>query len=444
MPARPLAPLSALLAIALCWGVGLECLGAESLVSAWSEAIAKNQSLEASHYSAEAARHEALAAAAERATTLSTRQGYTARSDTPSFVSTFPGFGTFRQPFAQQNAAGFSAHASKPLWNAGRINSTVRAAELRSFASVESSEWTESQLLMAVAEAYVAVLQTTQTLRAADRLLEVARVRAHETTQQAQQQQATQQQAQAARVSVAHAERDLLKAQSAHNQAAANYNLVLGRRLDCHVELSELAIPLMPHCLDYLTKTAKQTRPDVNELHQRVDASLHESSAWLAARYPELRVEVGFDYEENRYQSPEGVALAGLYLDWQALDGGKKHQSALASTARAAALRAQYRYLLEQIAIEVHQAWNLRSEALAEENAARESLDYTGVRHDQALRRQEQGVTLASEATAAHAEMAEAEARFVIAQTERALSQLRLRFVSGLLRDECRRLCGRQ
>jgi outer membrane protein TolC len=64
------------------------------------------------------------------------------------------------------------------------------------------------------------------------------------------------------------------------------------------------------------------------------------------------------DYEENRFQSPQAIASAGIVVDWNLYDGGRSRHAATAELTRAAKLERLAADLKSRIELEVLTQWN--------------------------------------------------------------------------------------
>lgn len=409
-------------------------LSAETLDDAWGCAVAHNPSLESVRLLSEAAQQDAVTVASERWPTASLRTGYLTRTSEPSFLSYQPALGvpTLRLPYAQDNAASLSATASVPLWTGGRIEQSIQAAEARSTAYREKNRWEEMQLRMLVAELFVRVLHAEQLVQVETRLLQSARQSAVDQAELATKSRATERDVNASRVAVLKASQQLIRAQTSLAHARAAYNQALGRPVGAEVALVSPDATLLPESLEQLCLRAVGSRPDLLEAVQRATACEREAAACRAANRPQLSAEFTYGYETNRYQTPQGVGAAGVFVDWDALSPGKPHQ-ARAAELRAAAARSRLRDVRSQVAVQIHQAWNDRAAAISEEQLSAEVLTLAQQQHHSVEQRAAQGLAVPAESLRSDAEVVKAEARLINARTARVLAQLRLRFTAGLL-----------
>ncbi|WP_197531531.1 TolC family protein [Posidoniimonas corsicana] len=425
---------SALLALLILWPAA-QPAAAETLWDLWRTAATNNPGITATRLETQAAGSEALAAEAKLAPSASIKTGYTFRSSEPSFVGSQPqlGFSSFRLPYAQQQAANLAARVNVPLWTAGRLESSAAAAHSRQHASREAACWAEMQLRMAVADAFVRVLQADAELIAAGRLLKSSEAIASDTRQRSIQQLATDQRVLESRVLVLESQQRLVEARNSQQDSVAELNQLLGRPLDYRVELAEPYLAPLSQTRAELAELSQTTRPDILELVRMVRMHEHDAAGWKAAKKPQVTAEVGYDFEENRFQSPQGIASAGVVVDLNVFDAGQKREQSEAARCRASAMTASLRERQNEAALEVLQAWNARSQALSAEQLAAESLTLALEYHRSMQKRYEQGLVVESDLETATARLVEARTQMTYARTNRILSQIQLRFVAGLL-----------
>ncbi len=414
-----------------------DCRSAETLSQAWQAALAQNQGLAAVRFQVEAAHQDLLAAASERWPTAALRTGYLVRTSEPSFLSSQPDLGipTLRLPYAQQEAASFSLRATTPLWSGGRIERKMDAAGSRLAASQEASRWEEMQLRILVAELYVGVLHAEQMVQVASQLLQSAQQNAVNTAEQLQKSRATDRDVMASRLAELEASQRLHNSQNSLSQARAAFNRALGRPHQAEVVLERPETPLLPQPLEQLTQYAVANRPDLLEAAQRVAALQNEAEACHAARMPQLNAEFAYGFEQNRYQTPEGIGTAGVYLDLDVIDSGRSRRTC-AARFRVSAAQAELRDRQSLAALEILEAWNHRSDAYREELVSTEALALAREHARWVNERATQGLAVGAESLEAEAGLVKAEARMINAHTHRVLSQLRLRLMAGLLVSE--------
>jgi outer membrane protein TolC len=407
----------------------------ESLEEAWAVALAQNHRLAASQFEEAAAAEDLGAAAAERMPNLALRSGYTLRSDNPSFIvrDPLPGFGTFEFPYAQRNAALAGAEARLPIYTSGRISSSIDSAAAREAAAQFETAQARLDLLYSVGESYIGVLRVERELEVAQH--DLASLEAHlaDVTGLRAQQRATEQDLLAAQLAVAKAAQRRASEQRALDVARAQYNRLLDRPLTTQVTLEEVNLQPLVDGLDPLVAIAWERRPDLQALMAVSAAHLHASDTARAEGRPQIYASVGANYEENRYQTPNALATAGVAVDWNLYSGGKAQRKAGAEEARAAGARRLVDDLKSQIALELLNASNQVAEASEQLDVATQNVAHT----TEALRvvrlRFGRGMSLNSHVLEADAEWTQAMRDRHNAHYAAALAQLRLRYLAGLL-----------
>jgi len=407
----------------------------ESLEEAWAVALAQNHRLAASQFEEAAAAEDLGAAAAERMPNLALRSGYTLRSDNPSFIvrDPLPGFGTFEFPYAQRNAALAGAEARLPIYTSGRISSSIDSAAAREAAAQFETAQARLDLLYSVGESYIGVLRVERELEVAQH--DLASLEAHlaDVTGLRAQQRATEQDLLAAQLAVAKAAQRRASEQRALDVARAQYNRLLDRPLTTQVTLEEVNLQPLVDGLDPLVAIAWERRPDLQALMAVSAAHLHASDTARAEGRPQVYASVGANYEENRYQTPNALATAGVAVDWNLYSGGKAQRKAGAEEARAAGARRLVDDLKSQIALELLNASNQVAEASEQLDVATQNVAHT----TEALRvvrlRFGRGMSLNSHVLEADAEWTQAMRDRHNAHYAAALAQLRLRYLAGLL-----------
>ena len=351
-----------------------ECaFAAETLQDAWRIAEQNNHAVLASRLHAKAAHQNTLAVAAQKWPTAQAKTGFISRSSEPSFVGSQPALGinSLSLPFAQRNAGRFSAGASVPLWTARRLEHTEAAARSRQYASYKKSAWLENEIRYAVAEAFFAVLRAQHAMVSAKQYLDGSNAHARELTEAERQNRIEHRQVLAATVQVRRAEQALLTSRNAHVDACATYNQLLGRRVSTPFELAVPVVTRLQGSIEELTALATSHRPDILQLNQVASGFANDAAAWRASKRPQVSAEVGFVYEENQFQSPQGLGTAGLVVDWKFFDAGLRQRRAQESDRRAAAIRQEQEELRSQIAVEVLRSWNERTEAIPRNKSPR-------------------------------------------------------------------------
>ncbi len=414
-----------------------ETCRAETLTAAWCDALANNGQFAASQLEREAAGAEWEARSAERAPTVWTQTSYQLRSDERSFQFANPLAPSqqFVSPYSQREAALGAIGVSAPIYTAGAIEAAIKGAAARSEASLHAEAATRLRLLLAVAAAYIDVLRSQRDLEVAQQSLEALALHLQNVQSHFQQQRVARSDLLSAQVSLAMGEQERLRKRYQLETARANYNRLVGRPLDFPVQLEEVYVPPLSAGLEELQQLAVNSRPDLRELNAAALSGHHDSERLRAATRPQVSAVGRHDFEENRFQTPEGISTAGVVMDWNIYDGGRSRRMAYAQQSRAVGISKLADDLRTRIALEVFTEWNSAQEALARGEVAagalahaEESLRVSGLRYVQ-------GVGTESEVSDAQSRRAQAARDYYGAGYDAAISQLRLRYAVGILGD---------
>ena len=150
--------------------------------------------------------------------------------------------------------------------------------------------------------------------------------------------------------SLANARHAAIRAENHLDVARAAYNRRMARPLTSPVTLAELPLPGSAGELETLTATATHQRRELRRLAAEASAMRKEAAALLAQSGLQVGVVGAYDFEENRYQAPQGLASAAVGATWNAFDAGQTRHRADAAQ--------QWR---ECLLLRLCAIWNLRS-----------------------------------------------------------------------------------
>lgn len=422
-------------AIATAWIVRAADAGAaDDLADAWTRALATSSQLAAVQYEAEAAQHDAAAAASERLPQASVRSGYEVRSDERNFRIDNPfAAGTIISPYRQREAALSTARVTAPLYTGGRIANTVHSADASAEACAADAATARLDLLMAVAEAYLGVLRAQRAVAVADEQIASLSAHAADAAQQRELQRISQADYLAALAAVADAQQIQASRRLQLAAARGEYNRLTGQALAAPVSIAEVSVPPLPGPLCELQQLALNRRPELASLAASAAGRAYAAEAARAANRPQVVFEGRCDYEENRYQTPQAVATAGVAIDWSLYDGGEGRRRACAETARAASLRRLVDDQRQRILLEVQDQWHAERIALELLVAATKSQEHAAESLRVSRLRFANGLAVGAEVRDAVARQAAANQRYFEAGYDLAAARLRLRRAVGVL-----------
>ncbi len=332
---------------------------AETLDDAWMIAFRAADRVAAARFSVAEAESLRCAATAERWPDLGVSAQYRVRQDERSLVvdrSTI-GLPPLGLPFAQSEAFGFRSAVTLPLYTSGRISSQIDAAESWVQAARSTVAMEQSQLRIQVAEEYLAVLRAQSEVDVAHSTIRSLEAHADEVEKRFNHGLTARNDLLAAQVSLANAQHASIRAENQLDVARAAYNRRLGRPLATPVQLAELSVPAETEDLDTLTAIAVQQRQELARLACEAAAARNEAAAILAEKGLQLGVTGEYLFEENRYETPQGLASAVVGASWRAFDAGQIRHRAMAAHRRADALLRLRADLESAIRVEIRTLW---------------------------------------------------------------------------------------
>lgn len=408
---------------------------AEGLGAAWSEALARNPQLAAAQLDATAAQEDLAVARTGRLPNAYIRGDYAVRSDETSFRfdnPLAPGT-TFLEPFRQREGAGSAAAVKLPIYAGGGISNSILGAEARVAAAGQGTAMSRMNLLLEVAEAYVETLRIQRQVDVATQNLAGLEAHQAEVQRHFDQQQVPQTDLLAAQVATSNAQQ--LHMRRLHQLALTRgeYNRLLGRPLETPVELEEVVMPQLAQSVEQLQETGLARRPDLAQMQSMSDARRFEAERLKADARPHVSATGRHDFEENRYQTPQGIATAAVVVEWNLYDGGRAKRASAAELARASSLSRMVEDLRSRIALDVRTQWNSLQEASSRLQVALQAVEHA----DENLRvlqlRFTQGLTVSSKVLDAQTLRSQVASDLYDAAYDCCLASIRLRHAAGIL-----------
>jgi outer membrane protein TolC len=350
---------------------------AETLQQAWQLAMQHDNGLAAASADADSARASERAARAARWPSLSANAAYTGFSTAPEFQFAAGGV-TLQAPiFSGDDYASSTIQMKLPLYTGGRITAGIGAAEKAALGASEAERVALASLRLEVAESYVDVLRAKRLERTAESSVASLRAHAGDVESLVERELVARSDLLAARVALANAEQQRVRADNATAVAYAAYNRRLGEALDRTPQLEE-PIPADPALaaepLEALLSRARESRSELSALAARAEALALQARVERADLLPQLALTGGYTYLENEFLDRKDFSSVGVGVTWSLFDGGqaRNRSAALRSASRAAARRVDD--LRTQIELQVREAWlNLR-EAGARVKASAEAV----------------------------------------------------------------------
>jgi len=331
----------------------------ESLEQAWAAAQTADRGLQAQHWNESAAEQTTMSARAERWPIVGLDGSYTGRTAEPSFKVSFEGIplptGTF--PYEQSDNFAARATIDFPLYTGGRIEQGIAAAEADQAALAFDSEEARMNLKMQVAEVYVMVLRAQRNVELTESTIRSLESHARDVEVLFQHGRVQQTDLLAAQVALSNARCDGVQAKNQLDSSRAAYNRHMGRPLTAPVNLAELPLETPTSDVESLTSRALHSRPALARLVNSVQALEHRAESVRAKNAPQVSLRGEYNYDEDIYRVPEGIAAAGVGITWNVFDGGRNRFEAKNLSEQAEALRCRRQELESLIALDVRRAW---------------------------------------------------------------------------------------
>ncbi len=342
--------------VPMVWIAIVPALPAETLQQAWDTALHVDHRLRAAEEARAAAAEKLESARSARLPEVTLGAGYTALDNAPASKAHFgPTPTTF--PIGEKNSLSYQAQASIPLYTSGRIRHGIEAADAALGARTAEIESKRQDIKMAVAEAYVGVLRSASAMRVAKSHVASLRAHARDVANMYRQGMVSRNDLLSARVALADARQEAIKAQNALDLARAAYNRGLGRPLGQEVALDEIEPASVGMSLEELTEKALRQRAELTALRQNMTALQRQAAGVRAEKGPQVALSGGYTYKENAFQVHEGQWAVNLGVQWKLFDGGVIGHKAAAAERQAAASQEQIDDLVSRITLQVRQAW---------------------------------------------------------------------------------------
>ncbi|MFW5693493.1 MAG: TolC family protein [Thermoguttaceae bacterium] len=330
---------------------------AESLEQAWEAAMAVDRQLDAERWNLSAARKRRSAAEAQRWFGADVDASYTLRSDEPTVQLRAPGPTSYLVPLMQDHSVAGRAAVDLPLYTSGRVARSIGAASAETVAAGLQYEDARADLKMEVAEVFVAVLRAEQELNVRETAVRSLDAHRRDVESRFEHQQVPENDLLAARVALADARQRAIEAHNALDVARASYNRHLGRPLTQPFRLQAVRRSAPTEALEELTALAQRNRRQLGRLSAQAEALRHQAEALRAAARPQVHMRGEYQFEENRYRRPQGIAAMGVGVSWNLFDAGRTGYEAASLDDQAERLLNLRADLQSRIALDVRRRW---------------------------------------------------------------------------------------
>lgn len=404
---------------------------AETLAAAWTAALEHNHQIKAAEANTTASQQQLQSVQGQRLPEINVNTGYTQYNESPAAIARINGdsaqFNT-----AQAGSAKAQAMVSMPVYTSGRIEHGISAAESSVEAAKQQQATSELNLKMQVAEAYIGVLRAQNALKVVQSHVETLRANSKDVQERFNQGIVASNDVLAATVELANAEQQHTKANLQLDNAKSLYNRLLDRDLNNEVSLDEHLPEPLSGTLDELTHKAMTQRPELTVLNAQIAALEQQAASVNATRLPQVNVNGGYQYQQNRYQAHEGLWVAGINMDWKLFDGSTGHKTD-AIQSQAIALKEQQDDLSRAMSLQVRQAWLAIEETKKRLGTAQKTIALADENLKVATDRYQQGLTIHTEVLAAANARVVSHDNLNNARYDMVLAQLQLRYAAGVL-----------
>lgn len=330
-------------------------VSAETLEDAWDSAINNNHRIKSAKADTSASEQQLQSAQGQRLPDLNVSSGYTQFSETPAAKTQIAGqsaqFST-----TQAGSVKAQAIASVPIFTSGRISHNINAAEA-SLQAVQSNETTSIlNIKMQVAEAYITVLRMESAVQVTQSHVDTLALHIKDVNNLFELGMVARNDVLAANVEWVNAQQLVVQSNNQLDIARAHYNQLLDRNLGDAVKLTHQFPDTPQGTLNELSSNAIKQRPELVALAQQIEALGQQAQSVKAGLLPQVAVNGGYQYQENRYQAFQGLWMANVGMEWKLFDGSSGHRSD-ALTRQAISLKEQRDDLSGMIGLQVRQAW---------------------------------------------------------------------------------------
>ncbi len=331
------------------------CIQAETLQQAWQQAIEHNYQLKSAEAQTLSSQQQLDSAQGLRLPQLTIGGSYTQLSETPAAKTQIAGrTATFNM--SEPSSGNAKALVTLPVFTSGRISHTIESAKANLAATKQQQAVTLQAIKQRVAQAYINVLRAESSVKVAQSHADSLQSHAQDVNNLYAQGMVARNDKLAASVELANAEQQVVQAKNTLDIMRAQYNQLLVRDLTTQVTVST-DFPEAPlGTLEELSQQALKVRPEITLLTQQMTSFEQQAKSVKATLLPQIAINGGYKYQENRYQAFEGMWQVGVGMDWKLFDGSTRHQGNALAT-QALALKQQLNDVTTQIALQVRQAW---------------------------------------------------------------------------------------
>ncbi len=372
---------------------------AETLEEAWAVGLNVNHQIKAAQANTQVSQAQLETAQGQNLPELNIGSNYTQYNETPSAQTTIDG-NAAQFPTQQAGSVKAQAIASIPLYTSGRITHDINAAQAVLQATQASENVTGLNLKMQIAENYVTVLRTQDAVDVAMSHIHSLENHAKDVKNLFDQGMVAKNDVLAADVELANAKQLLMQASHFYDNSKARYNQFLARPLNATVQLTKQFPADLNASLDNLNQIALSQRPELAVLNEQMNALEQQIQSVEATLKPQISLNGGYQYQQNRYQVYEGLWTANVGVDWKLFDG-TNHPKANAFEKQILVLKEQHDELTGQILLQVRESYLATQEAKQRLQVAQQAIIQADENMKVTTDRYQQGLTTHTEVSKA-------------------------------------------
>ncbi|MFA5982581.1 MAG: TolC family protein [Methylococcaceae bacterium] len=404
---------------------------AESLEKAWDIALNSNHQIKAAQIDTSASAEQLASAKGQRLPQLNVSSGYTQLSETPSAQTQILGRSA-QFPTNQPGSFRAQAVASLPVFTSGRISHSIDSAEASLQAAQHNEVTSTLDIKMQVAEAYINVLRAESALQVTQNHADSLTAHLQDVNNLYEQGVVAKNDQLAANVELVNAQQLVVQATNQFDIAKARYNQLLDRSLEDEVKLERKFPDLPEGSLNELSNNALKHRSEIAALSQQIEALEQQAASIHASVLPQVDINGGYQYQENRFQAFQGIWSVGAGVQWKLFDGSTRHQSD-AMSRQAISLKEQRDDLTSKINLQVRQAWLDIQETQKRINVTQQAIDQADENMRVTKDRYQQGLSTNTDVIKAEDQRIAAHDNLNNANYDAVLAKVRLRRAIGIL-----------
>ncbi len=337
--------------------LNISLASAETLEEAWGLAIEHNHLIRSAKATTTMSEHQLYAAKGQRLPELNIRGGYSQNSNKSIIQTQINGQGENVNLATTQNRSGNAqAILSVPVFTSGRISHSIDAAKSSLKAMQQNELTTVLDIKMRVANAYISVLRAESSVQVAQSHMDSMASLNQDVKNLFVQKKVARNDLLSSKVELANAKQGVVQAMNLLDAFRSQYNQLLDRSLSKEVELIPIHPVIPKGTMTELSLQARKNRSELAMLSQKIKSIQQQAKSVNAEILPQVSLDGGFRYRENRYQVNQSIGFVGVNMVWKLFDGSTRHESN-AFVRHALALKEQYNDLRSQIDMQVRRAW---------------------------------------------------------------------------------------